>query len=109
MPQPSPEARAKDNAKKALGESYFKNGRTIFSIHVGNECSSCWVEITEDNTAGNGYCENCYQAKDLEAQRKFWSKDMNKFYNKHGYLERGAFNMSTRILNPSSKKRYAII
>lgn len=109
MPTPSPEARAKSNAKIALGTSYMKDGKERFSIHIGNECSSCWIELTVKNSAGDGYCENCCAAKDLDAQRKFWTDDMNRFYDQQGYLERKAFDMDTRTFNKQRIKKYARI
>jgi len=108
MPSPSPEARARDNAKQALGYSYIKDGRKCYGIHIGNLCGCCWIKITKENSWGNGYCEFCMRPEH-EIPCEQWTDDMVKFWNKHKYKDRHYFDMSTREFNKTYVKKYANI
>lgn len=96
MPAPSAAARAKDQARNAGMGSYTHNGREKLYIHVGHLCSCCWMEMTKETSNGNGSCEAC-MIKGHEIPCPQWTEDMKIYYEKYQYLNRGEFNLETRV------------
>jgi len=105
MPTPSPEARANDIERI---KDYVKDNRKCYAIHLHRPCSGCWIELTKQNSYGNGMCEDCVKystVEQLDLPHPNWSDDMKKMYNKYRYLDRKYFDTETRKLNPTSFQR----
>ena len=106
MPTPSPEARAKDKARNGGVGSYEKDGRVCYYTHIGHACACCWLELTMENSYGDGACEFCsaHMAKMKDLPCDNWSNDMKLMWKKHHYLNRKYFDMKERSVVEHYKK-----
>jgi len=109
MPTPSPEARERSQSKLGGRGYYVKDGKEYPNIHLQHPCGGCWCEITKENSAGNGYCNECmtYIGK-IDFPWQNWSEDMKKFWNKQHYLDRKYFDMKKRTLIEHFRKLFKL-